>query len=78
VIFGTTGGVIEAAVRYGIRIYTTKKLPESILRITADLMEFARQLSILTDYLSIWYSHGLGNARKLLEDIQSGNRSFMQ
>jgi NADP-reducing hydrogenase subunit HndD len=77
VIFGTTGGVIEAAVRTAYELYTKKPLP----RIDFDElrgMEGIRQATI--DFggfpLKIGIAHGLGNARKLLEDIQAGVSEF--
>jgi NADP-reducing hydrogenase subunit HndD len=77
VIFGTTGGVIEAAVRTAYEIYTKKELP----RLDFDElrgMEGIREATI--DFgglpLKIGIAHGLGNARKLLEDIQAGKSEF--
>ncbi|MEZ5103922.1 MAG: NADH-dependent [FeFe] hydrogenase, group A6 [Draconibacterium sp.] len=77
VIFGTTGGVIEAAVRTAYEIYTKKELP----RLDFDElrgMEGIRQATIDFDGLpiKIGIAHGLGNARKLLEDIQAGKSEF--
>lgn len=77
VIFGTTGGVIEAAVRTAYELYTNKELP----RLDFDElrgMEGIRKATI--DFnglpLHIGIAHGLGNARKLLEDIQAGKCEF--
>lgn len=77
VIFGTTGGVIEAAVRTAYEIYTKKELP----RLDFDElrgMEGIREATIDFDGLpiKIGIAHGLGNARKLLEDIQAGKSEF--
>jgi NADP-reducing hydrogenase subunit HndD len=77
VIFGTTGGVIEAAVRTAYEIHTQKELP----RIDFDElrgMEGIRQATIDFDGLpvKIGIAHGLGNARKLLEDIENGKSEF--
>ena len=77
VIFGTTGGVIEAAVRTAYELHTKKKLP----RIDFDELrglDGIRQATIDFDGLpiNIGIAHGLGNARKLLEDIQSGKSKF--
>jgi NADP-reducing hydrogenase subunit HndD len=77
VIFGTTGGVIEAAVRTAYELYTKKTLPGvdfSELR----GMEGIRQATIDFDGfpLKIGIAHGLGNARKLLEKIESGESEF--
>lgn len=77
VIFGTTGGVIEAAVRTAYELHTKKELP----RLNFDElrgMEGIRQATIDFDGLpiKIGIAHGLGNARKLLEDIQAGKSEF--
>ncbi len=77
VIFGTTGGVIEAAVRTAYELYTKKELP----RLNFDElrgMEGIRQATIDFDGLpiKIGIAHGLGNARKLLEEIQAGKSEF--
>ena len=77
VIFGTTGGVIEAAVRTAYEIHTKKELP----RLDFDElrgMDGIREATIDFDGLpiKIGIAHGLGNARKLLEDIQAGKSEF--
>lgn len=77
VIFGTTGGVIEAAVRTAYELHTKKELP----RLDFDElrgMEGIRRATIDFDGLpiKIGIAHGLGNARKLLEDIQAGKSEF--
>ena len=77
VIFGTTGGVIEAAVRTAYEIHTKKELP----RLDFDElrgMDGIREATIDFDGLpiKIGIAHGLGNARKLLEDIQAGKSDF--
>lgn len=77
VIFGTTGGVIEAAVRTAYELLTKKELP----RLNFDElrgMEGIRKATIDFDGLpiNIGIAHGLGNARKLLEEIQAGKSEF--
>lgn len=77
VIFGTTGGVIEAAVRTAYEVHTKKELP----RLDFDElrgMEGIREATIDFNGLpvKIGIAHGLGNARKLLEDIQAGKSKF--
>ena len=77
VIFGATGGVIEAAIRTAYELYTKKKL--SRLDFTELRgMEGIREAVIDFDGLplKIGIAHGLGNARKLLEDIRSGKSSY--
>ncbi len=77
VIFGTTGGVIEAAVRTAYEVHTGKKLPKLDFTELRG-MEGIRSATIDFDGLpiSIGIAHGLGNARKLLEDIRAGKSTF--
>src|SRR5664280_2810587 len=77
VIFGTTGGVIEAACRTAYELYTGKKL-ERLEFTQLRGMEGVRSATI--DFnslpLNIGIAHGLGNARKLLDDVRSGKSQF--
>jgi NADP-reducing hydrogenase subunit HndD len=77
VIFGTTGGVIEAAVRTAYELYTKKPLPKLDFHELRG-MDGIRQATI--DFggfpLKIGIAHGLGNARRLLENIESGESEF--
>ena len=77
VIFGTTGGVIEAAVRTAFELHTGKDLPRIDFEELRG-MEGLRQATIDFNGLpiKIGIAHGLGNARKLLEDIQAGKSEF--
>ncbi|WP_346862963.1 NADH-dependent [FeFe] hydrogenase, group A6 [uncultured Draconibacterium sp.] len=77
VIFGTTGGVIEAAVRTAYEVHTKKELPRLDFEELRG-MEGIREATIDFDGLPlrIGIAHGLGNARKLLEDIQAGKSEF--
>ncbi len=77
VIFGTTGGVIEAAVRTAYELHTKKELPKVDFEELRG-MEGIREATIDFDGLPIriGIAHGLGNARKLLEDIQAGKSEF--
>lgn len=77
VIFGNTGGVIEAAVRTAYELHTGKKLS----RLDFDElrgMEGVRQATIDFDGfpLNIGIAHGLGNARKLLDEVRAGRSKF--
>lgn len=77
VIFGTTGGVIEAAVRTAYELYTGKKLDRIDF---TELRGFEGVRSATIDFeglkLNIGIAHGLGNARKLLDDVKSGKSQF--
>jgi NADP-reducing hydrogenase subunit HndD len=77
VIFGNTGGVIEAAVRTAYELYTGKKIEK------VDFGELrglngVREATI--DFngtpIRIGIAHGLGNARKLLNDVRAGKSKF--
>nr|WP_319398636.1 NADH-dependent [FeFe] hydrogenase, group A6 [uncultured Carboxylicivirga sp.] len=77
VIFGTTGGVIEAAVRTAYEVHTKKPLERLDFEELRG-MEGIRSATIDFDGLpiNIGIAHGLGNARKLLEDIKAGKSQF--
>ena len=77
VIFGATGGVIEAACRTAYEIFTGKKL-ERLDFTELRGMEGVRSATIDFDGLpiKIGIAHGLGNARKLLEDVRAGKSEF--
>ncbi len=77
VIFGTTGGVIEAATRTAYEVFTGKKL-ENVEFHQLRGMEWIREAEVDFDgtTIKIGIAHGLGNARKLLEDIKKGKSHF--
>jgi NADP-reducing hydrogenase subunit HndD len=77
VIFGTTGGVIEAACRTAYEIITKKPLPKIDFTELRGL-EGVRAATIDVDGLplNIGIAHGLSNARKLLEQIRRGESQF--
>lgn len=77
VIFGTTGGVIEAACRTAYELFTKKKLEKVDFE---ELRGFQGIREATIDFnglpIKIGIAHGLGNARKMLEDIRSEKSSF--
>lgn len=77
VIFGTTGGVIEAAVRTAYEVHTGKTLSKVDY---TQLRGFDGIRSAVIDFdgfpLHIGIAHGLGNARKLLEEVKAGTSTF--
>lgn len=77
VIFGTTGGVIEAAVRTAYELHTGKTLNKVDFEQLRG-MEGIRSAKV--DFngleLNIGIAHGLGNARKLLEEIKEGKSQY--
>ena len=78
VIFGTTGGVIEAATRTAYEKLTGESL-ESVDFHALRGFDGVRSATVpVGDFdLNIGIAHGLGNARELLEEIRNGNpRNF--
>lgn len=78
VIFGSTGGVIEAALRTAYEIHTEKPLPKIDFE---QLRGFDGVRAAEVDFdglkLNIGIAHGLGNAKALLTEVQNGNpRNF--
>ena len=74
VIFGATGGVMEAALRTAYELHTGKTLPridfeetrgfEGIKEATIDFDGFPLKIAV---------AYSLGNARKLMEQVREGN-----
>ncbi len=77
VIFGVTGGVIEAACRTAYELFTGKKL-EKIDFVELRGIEGIRTATIDFDGtpINIGIAHQLGNARKLLDGIRAGMYNF--
>ncbi|HHV02763.1 MAG: NADH-dependent [FeFe] hydrogenase, group A6 [Bacteroidales bacterium] len=77
VIFGVTGGVIEAAIRTAYEVFTGKKL-EKVEFHELRGMEGIRTATINFDGtdIHIGIAHTLGNARKLLDGIRKGMYNF--
>lgn len=77
VIFGATGGVIEAAVRTAYELHTGKKLEKVDFK---ELRGLGGIRHATIDFnglpINIGIAHGLGNARKLLEDVRAGKSQF--
>ncbi|MFP4604829.1 MAG: NADH-dependent [FeFe] hydrogenase, group A6 [Bacteroidales bacterium] len=77
VIFGTTGGVIEAATRTAYELYTGKESEKIDFE---ELRGFDGIRKATVNFegqdINIGIAHGLGNARKLLEAIQKGDSEF--
>ena len=77
VIFGATGGVIEAATRTAYELYTKKSLDKVDFKQLRG-MDGIREAEVDFNGLKvkIGIAHGLGNARKLLEDVRAGKSKF--
>ena len=77
VIFGATGGVMEAALRTAYEIHTGKTLDnvdfegvrgiENLKVATIDVDGFELKVAV---------AHGLGNARKLMNEIRAGKSQY--
>ncbi len=76
-IFGTTGGVIEAATRTAYEMITGEELKDVEFKQFRGLEGIREAKVKIGDLeLNIGIAHGLGNARKLLEDIRDGKSKF--
>lgn len=77
VIFGTTGGVIEAACRTAYELFTKKTSPRIDFEELRGL-EGIRSATIDFDgvEIRIGIAHGLGNARKLIEEVKNGTSAY--
>ncbi len=80
-IFGATGGVMEAAIRTAHFLLTGKELVDPEIRPVRNLdgvKEVTYNIGDLS--LNVVVVSGLGNARKVLEEIKSGKRTvhFME
>ncbi len=77
VMFGTTGGVIEAATRTAYELYTGKEADKIVFD---ELRGFDGIRKATVNFegqdINIGIAHGLGNARKLLEEIEEGKSEF--
>lgn len=77
VIFGVTGGVMEAAVRTAYELHTGKPLPKIEFH---ELRGFEGIREATLDFdglpLRVAIAHTLGNARKLMEGIRSGKLQY--
>ena len=77
VIFGATGGVLEAAVRTAFELATQKTLPKLDFTQLRG-MEGIRVAKIPVGdlVLNVGIAHELGNARKLLDLVREGKEQF--
>jgi NADP-reducing hydrogenase subunit HndD len=77
-IFGVTGGVIEAATRTAAEWLTGETSKDYVFEaLRGDEGIRAASLSVAGLTLNIGIASGLGNARKLLEEVENGNpRNF--
>ncbi|MBQ1545479.1 MAG: iron hydrogenase small subunit, partial [Clostridia bacterium] len=77
VIFGATGGVMEAALRTAVEVLTGEELPsvdfEDVRGVKA-IKEATYEVAGLTVRVAV--TSGLANARKLLDMVKSGEKEY--
>ncbi|HKM12254.1 MAG TPA: NADH-dependent [FeFe] hydrogenase, group A6 [Bacteroidales bacterium] len=77
VIFGTTGGVMEAAVRTAYEVFTGKTLDRIDFK---EIRGFEGIRTASVDFngtmVNVCIAHQLGNARKVMDGIRSGKFNF--
>lgn len=79
VIFGNTGGVMEAAVRTAYAVLTGQPVPETLLNLEAVRgMEGIREASLTINgtKIDIAVVSGTANARVLLDKVKSGEKFY--
>lgn len=77
VIFGASGGVMEAALRTAYELYTQKKLDKVDFEAVRGLENIKKATIELNGVkLNVGIAHGLGNARRLLEEIREGKSEY--
>lgn len=79
VIFGNTGGVMEAALRTAYEFITHTAAPEELYHLTPVRgYEGIREAEIQIDSLklNLAVAYGTANAKKLIELIQSGEKNY--
>ncbi|MBQ6998969.1 MAG: iron hydrogenase small subunit [Clostridia bacterium] len=77
VIFGATGGVMEAAIRTVYEILEGKAMDNiefAAVRGTEGIKE--AEVEVAGKKVRVAVAHGLGNARKLLDSIKSGEKNY--
>jgi NADP-reducing hydrogenase subunit HndD len=89
VIFGATGGVMEAALRTAYEIITGKEVPfpnlniipvrglEGVREATIKIENYKAEWQFLENVeLKVAVAHGLSNARKLVEQVSAGKSPY--
>lgn len=78
-IFGNTGGVMEAALRTAYQFITKEKAPEQFYELEPVRgMDEMKEASVtIGDYtLNVAVIYGTGNVRKLIEQIKAGEKEY--
>ncbi|MDD3886584.1 MAG: [FeFe] hydrogenase, group A, partial [Victivallaceae bacterium] len=77
VIFGATGGVMEAALRFAVEKVSGETLTNLDFRATRGLApRKTAELEVAGKKLRIAIVHGLANARAIIEDMKAGRASY--
>lgn len=79
IIFGNTGGVMEAALRSAYGFITDKEVPQNLLQLQEVRgMEGIRAAEVEIDgrMINVAVVYGTANARKLIEKIRSGEVQY--
>ncbi len=76
-IFGVTGGVLEAALRTAYELATGETLPSVDFQAVRGIEGLrTAEIQVGENTLKVGIAHSLGNARKLLEKVRSGEEQF--
>lgn len=76
-IFGTTGGVMEAALRTAYETITKEELKNvNFEDVRGEKGIKKATIDIQGNKVKVVVAHGLGNAQKVLEEIKSGNADY--
>jgi len=77
VIFGATGGVMEAALRTVAEILSGERLEDIEITAVRGIEGIKEaEVKVGDTVLKAAVAHGLGNARKLIESIQKGEKEY--
>jgi NADH-quinone oxidoreductase subunit G len=76
-IFGATGGVMEAALRTAYKVITDKELEKIDIEPVRGVKGIRSASIKVGDLLvKVAVAHGLGNARKLMDEVRAGNSPY--
>ena len=76
-IFGTTGGVMEAALRAAYEMITGEKLENVDFEAVRGEKGIKKaEIQIGNEKVKVAVAHGLGNAKKVMEDIKNGKADY--
>ena len=80
IIFGNTGGVMEAALRTAYKVLNDKNPPDDFFNLNSPVrgLDNVRQASVNLGErtLNVAVVHGIANARPLIESIQNGTQKI--